>query len=70
MRPALRTHRSPAHLLQVIVAHRRRGPQRSGNVVFVNDVPLFSAVPPNSGKAIRLQLEINRKRILLALILR
>src|SRR3569833_4568810 len=69
MRPALCTHLSSAHLLQVIVAHFRRCSQRAGDVIFMNDVPLLCAVPPYSCKAVGLQLQVHRQRILFALIL-
>jgi hypothetical protein len=69
MRPTLRTHRTPAHFLQVVVAYRCCRSQGTIDVIFMDDVSLLRTVSPDAGKAVSLQLQINGKRILFAFIL-
>src|ERR1700761_5298824 len=68
--PGLRADGTAGHFLEVIVADRGRGLQRSGNVIGVDDVPLLGAMSPDTGEAIGLQLQIHGERILVVLVLR
>ena len=69
MSPCLGAYGAAAHPLQMIIANGRCRLQRGGNVVWVHEIALLGAVTPHSGKAIRLQFQIDRKWILLPLIL-
>ncbi len=69
MRPRLRTHRPSTHLLQVVVAHRSCGRQRSLHVIRIHNPPRLRRVRPHSRKTVSLQLQIHRKRIPLTRIL-
>ena len=69
MGPALRTHCTPTHLLQIVVPYGRCRFECALDIVFMHDVSLLSAVAPYAGKAVGLQFQIDRKRILFALVL-
>lgn len=48
---------SGRHLLDAIIANRRCCAKTRGNIVLINNVPLFRGVAPNAGKAVRLKLK-------------
>ena len=69
MREALRAHRSALHTLHMIVADSGGGLQTSGDIGVMNDVALFGAMRPHAREAIRLEFEIDGKRVSLRWIL-
>src|ERR1700759_4006081 len=69
MSPTLWTNRTTGHALEVIVAHGCRRFEGALDIVFMHDVSLLSAVSPHACEAVGLQFQINRKRILFALVL-
>lgn len=69
MREALRAHRPTLHSLDMVVTDSGRCLQTSGDIGIVDDLALLGAVRPDTGKAVCLQLEINRERVSLGGIL-
>lgn len=63
MSEALRADPPARHPLQTIIADGSRCVEALGNVSLIDNVALFSRIPPHTREAIRLQLEPDGKLI-------
>src|SRR5260370_9351816 len=59
MRKRFRVDMAGGHPLQSVIANRSRCAQAGVDIVLMDDVTLLGRVPPDTGKAVGLQLELD-----------
>ena len=63
MREAFGHHAAGGHSLQSVVSNRSGRLQARFDVALIDDLSLLGGISPDTGKAISLQFQPNRKRI-------